>query len=80
MNKLRSNESILLVGHQPLLSHTLSNLVAGDPYSMQSTFKKGAAALVSLSGAVEPGAATLEWMLQPAHLRAIAAASQTESR
>ena len=30
-------ESVLLVGHQPLLSHTLSNLVAGDPYSMQST-------------------------------------------
>ncbi len=73
LQKLQAAESILLVGHQPLLSHTLSNLVAGDPYSMQSTFKKGAAAAVTIAGAaVEPGAGTLEWLLQPAQLRAMA--------
>ena len=75
LQKLPPEDSVLLVGHQPLLSHTLSNLVAGDPYSMQSTFKKGAAAAVSINGAaVEPGAGTLDWLLQPAQLRAIASA------
>jgi hypothetical protein len=35
-------------------------------------FKKGAAALVTFPGPLQPGGGTLEWLMQPAALRALA--------
>lgn len=59
------------VGHEPHMSRTLSHLVTGDPDCISSVFKKGASALVTFPGALAPGRAHLEWLLQPAALRAL---------
>lgn len=59
------------VGHEPLMSRTLSRMLTGDPDCMASVFKKGTAALVTFTGPIAPGRAHLEWLLQPAALRAL---------
>ena len=62
---------VFAVGHEPHMSRALSNLLTGDPDLASSGFKKGAAALISFAGDVEPGRGYLEWFLQPAALRAL---------
>lgn len=62
---------VFAVGHEPHMSRTLSNLLTGDPDCMSSVFKKGAAALVTFPGRLAPGEAYLDWLLQPAALRAL---------
>jgi phosphohistidine phosphatase len=65
---------VMAVGHQPWMSELLSYLLAGESHAMVGEFKKGAAALVSAEQRLEPGACLLAWLLQPAALRAMAAA------
>jgi phosphohistidine phosphatase len=65
--------SLALVGHEPWMSELLSVLLSGDPGAVAATFKKGTGALVSTHGPPAPGGATLEWLLQPAALRRLAA-------
>ncbi len=62
---------VVAVGHEPHLSTTLSNLLTGDSDAVASLFRKGAAALVTFAARPGPGAAGLEWLLQPSALRAI---------
>lgn len=64
--------SIILVGHEPYLSQTLSLLLTGDAAALSTDLKKGAAALVSSAGDPDPGACWLEWVMQPGALRLIA--------
>ena len=61
----------MVVGHEPLLSRSLSYCLTGDHAAISSVFKKGAAALVTFYGPPAPGRGTLEWLLQPAALRTI---------
>ena len=65
-------ESIVAaIGHEPLLSMTLSNLLTGDGLVARTLFKKGAAALVECGLAPRPASGTLEWLVQPGALRAL---------
>ncbi|OAI40523.1 hypothetical protein AYO38_05825 [bacterium SCGC AG-212-C10] len=64
---------IACTGHEPLLSYTLSYCLTGDQGAVSSRFRKGAAALVRFDGDVAAGRGSLEWLLQPAALRAITA-------
>lgn len=64
-------DSVMLVGHEPYMSATLSWLLVGNHGEMRAVFKKGAAALVSFDGRWARGAGTLEWLIQPAGLRAM---------
>ncbi len=66
-------ESVLLVGHEPYISATLTLLLTGGSSSMSVDYKKGAAALISCSGEVEPGNCWLEWFIPPSALRALGA-------
>lgn len=63
---------VMLVGHEPHLSMTLSWLLAGDQSLVSTVFKKGAAGLASCTGKPRPGGCWLEWLLQPSALRAMA--------
>jgi phosphohistidine phosphatase len=73
LNELRDLDAspVMLVGHEPYLSGTLSLLLTGDPAQLSTDLKKGAAALVACEGDPDPGSCRLEWLLQPAALRAL---------
>ena len=62
-------ERVAIVGHEPHMSATFSWLLCGDEQTMTTTFRKGAAALVSSVAAPRPGGCTLEWLMQPGALR-----------
>jgi phosphohistidine phosphatase len=63
--------TVALVGHEPGLSELFSNLVSGSDDTL-TDFKKGGMALVTFQGKPAPGGATLNWLVTPAILRAIA--------
>jgi phosphohistidine phosphatase len=58
--------SVLLVGHEPELSHLVSTLLAGNP-GLAITMKKGGFCKLSCISA-EPGGARLEWLFTAKHL------------
>lgn len=64
-------ERIVVVGHEPHVSGTLSYLLTGRPERVRSQWRKGAAALLSCPGEPGPGKFALTWMLQPMALRAV---------
>ncbi len=66
------SDRVLCVGHEPHISATLSWLLTGEHDGMIAVFKKGSAALVDSGDRPGPGHCTLEWLLQPAALRAVA--------
>lgn len=63
---------VVAVGHEPLLSMTLSYALTGDTGAVRSTFKKGTAAVVGFDGPPRRGEGWLELLVQPATLRAFA--------
>ena len=65
--------NVMLVGHEPHISGTLSLLLTGDSSRISVDYKKGAAALLTCSGEPQPGNCWLEWFIPPATLRAIGA-------
>ncbi len=67
-----SEDSIAIVGHEPHVSGYTAYLLAGPRAHASLLFKKGAAALVTFPGKLQPGHGTLEWLLQPGALRAVA--------
>lgn len=68
------SQRVALVGHEPYISALLSLLLVDDDARLVTLFRKGAAALVTFEGAPRPGTGMLEWLLQPAALRAMAGA------
>ena len=68
----RGAACVIAVGHEPYLTELLSLLVTGDEGVLNTGFKKGGAALVSFAGGPQAGAGTLEWLVKPSALRAIA--------
>jgi len=67
-------ERVAIVGHEPHLSGFTSYLLVGEKSKAEVVFKKGGAALVTFPSAPGAGHGTLEWLVQPAALRVIAAA------
>ena len=67
-----NEETIAIVGHEPHVSGFTAYLVAGPRGHASILFKKGAAALVTFPGRLQPGSGTLEWLMQPGALRAVA--------
>ena len=65
-----AEQTVALVGHEPDLSTLISHLLTGSS-SADIAMKKGAVCLLEFAGDVEPGAATLRWLLAPKQLRAI---------
>lgn len=66
------DETIAIVGHEPHVSGFTAYLLSGADQHPSLLFKKGAAALVTFPGRLEPGAGTLQWLMQPGALRAVA--------
>jgi phosphohistidine phosphatase len=62
------NQHVMIVGHEPNLSHVLSLLLTGSADGVAIELKKGGCAAVELT-AFEPGGATLLWLLPPRALR-----------
>lgn len=60
-------ERLLLVGHEPLLSATISLLVSGRPHSCV-TLKKAGLCLLSVENLHAGRCAKLEWLLTPKQL------------
>jgi phosphohistidine phosphatase len=69
--RARSEASVALVGHEPYLSRLASLLCAGGEDVMHLELKKGAVALIDVTGEVEPGRSYLCWAVRPKFLRAL---------
>lgn len=63
-------ETVAVVGHEPDLSRFICALLASTNGPFLE-LRKGAACLLDLPGPVKAGAATLDWLLGPKHLRRI---------
>jgi phosphohistidine phosphatase len=61
-------ERVVLVGHDPDLSETLSTL-CGPQLEMKLEMKKGALARVEVDRSLRPGQGTLRWLIPPDALK-----------
>lgn len=68
LNEAGAAGTIAVVGHSPHLNELVAWLVTGSTDSSIG-LKKGAAVMLELSAAPEPGNATLLWALTPSQLR-----------
>jgi phosphohistidine phosphatase len=66
----RKDKSVILVGHEPNLS-TLLSACLNERARLKIDFRKGGAACVEFGSRIEPGRATLCWVLPPRVLRAL---------
>jgi phosphohistidine phosphatase len=64
-------KEILLVGHEPLLSSTISFLLS-DTARMEIRLKKGSLCCLEIDGVPPRGSAVLHWALTPKQLRLLA--------
>jgi len=69
--RARKEKTLVLVGHEPNLGEFLSAALGGKSAGLSVEFKKGGAACVEFTKKIEPGQATLRWMLPPRVLRAL---------
>jgi phosphohistidine phosphatase len=67
--RARKKPAVVLVGHEPNLSIFLSAALASSRAPLKFAFKKGGAACLEFAGAVQPGRATLVWLMPPRVLR-----------
>ena len=65
------SRAVVLVGHEPNLSTLLAAAVVGERVRLKIRFRKGGAACLAFSGSVQPGQATLKWLMPPRALRAL---------
>lgn len=63
-------KSVLLVGHEPYLSHLIGKLVANDT-TISLDFKKGGLAKLTLHPFIPSPHATLDWLIPPRILKHI---------
>lgn len=68
----RREDALVLVGHEPNLSNFLAAALCGPGGRMKTEFKKGGAACIEFNSRIEPGRATLKWILPPKVLRTLA--------
>lgn len=69
LTSYRAKKHILLVGHEPLLSETLSWLLAEGKKNMRIGLKKGGLCCIEVDDLPPKKAALLHWMLTPKQLR-----------
>jgi phosphohistidine phosphatase len=69
--RTRREKAVILVGHEPNLGHVLAAALAGPRARLAIEFRKGGAACIEFGASIEPGRATLKWMLPPRILRAL---------
>lgn len=62
--KKTHRSSVLLVGHEPLISRTISRLIIGNEQSF-ITIKKGSLAKVFIAGYTRHVRGSLEWLITP---------------
>jgi phosphohistidine phosphatase len=67
----QKKDAVVLVGHEPNLSNFLAAAVCGAGARMKTEFKKGGAACIEFTARVEPGRATLDWIIPPRVLRSL---------
>lgn len=67
----RGANAVAMVGHEPDLHRLASHLLTGDEDRVLLRFRKGSVALLDLP-LIEAGRATLEWLMPPGLLRALA--------
>ncbi len=68
--RFRDREHLLLVGHNPLLTHVSSFLITGKKESrFQIDLKKGALCCIEIDGLPPSAPGTLHWFLTPKQLR-----------
>ena len=68
LRKLKSR-AVVLVGHEPNLSTLLAAAIIGERARLKIEFRKGGAACLQFPGSVQPGRATLKWLVPPRALR-----------
>ena len=68
----RKEDAVVLVGHEPNLSNFLAAALCGAGGRMKTEFKKGGAACIEFNSRIEPGRASLKWILPPKVLRTLA--------
>ena len=66
--KAKKCVAAMLVGHFPYLAQTASELVSGTQ-GVKMTLKRAGVICVSFEGTPAKARATLEWLVQPRHLR-----------
>jgi phosphohistidine phosphatase len=65
---LPQDATVAVVGHEPHLSELIGWFTTGEARSTVE-LKKGAACLLEIAGAPQPGSAVLLWLLTPKQLR-----------
>ena len=69
--KYATVKEIVLVGHEPYLGHLISTLLGGN-VSLEMNLKKGGVCKLNVKKLAFSQCATLEWLLAPRHLAAVA--------
>ena len=70
LGRYRDRKHLLLVSHEPLLSGTLSSLLAGDSATrLDFEFRKGALCRIEIDSPSRPHPGKLHWFLTPKQLR-----------
>lgn len=65
----RRSAAVVFVGHEPNLGLLLATCLAGTHARFAVEFKKGGAVCLRFGKVIQPGRATLRWMLPPRVLR-----------
>ena len=70
LNRYQDRGDLLLVGHEPSLSHALSHLLGAKPArSLHIELKKGALCRIEIDALPTAGPVTLHWLLTPKQMR-----------
>jgi phosphohistidine phosphatase len=69
--RTRKEKAVVVVGHEPNFSTFLSAALGGAHVRLEIEFKKGGAACIGFMKQIQPGRATLRWMLPPRVLRGL---------
>ena len=74
LTRYQDRGELLLVGHEPLLGHTVSHLLSGKPARnpLDLEFKKGGLCHIEIESLPLAAPGKLHWFLTPKQLRAIA--------
>jgi phosphohistidine phosphatase len=70
LKRHRGRSLVVIVGHEPHLSHLVEHLLVGKRAGFVS-LRKGGACLLGFDGAPEAGRAELRWLLTAAQLRRV---------
>ena len=66
--RYHDREHLLMVGHEPLLTHTIGSLLCGGS-GMEIDLRKGSLCRIEVDGLPPTSPAILHWLLTPKHLR-----------